>query len=87
MVIDRVSLMSLHLGLGLGKYMLDEFEIPAIEVDCQIHHFVGALKIEMQNLLEKERELIQEKSQHEAHSTKRPTTFSKRTSTRPRKNY
>ena len=66
LVIDRVSLMSLHLGLGLGKNLLDEFETHAIEVDRQIRHFEGAPTIEMQNLLEKERELVQGKSQHES---------------------
>ena len=41
LVIYRVSLMSLHFGLGLGKNLLDDFEMHAIEVDRQICHFKG----------------------------------------------
>ena len=59
--------MCLHLGMGLGKNLLDKFEIHAIEVERRIYHFEGAPTIEMQNLLEKGRELIQEKSQHKAY--------------------
>ena len=58
--------MCLHLGMGLGKNLLDKFEIHAIEAERRIYHFEGAPTIEMQNLLEKGRKLIQEKSQHEA---------------------
>ena len=66
MVIDRVSLMVLHIALGLGKNLLDEYEKHAVELDCMIRRFEGIATVEMQSLLEDERSLILEKHQHEA---------------------